>query len=447
MSALPLKKQPRIKLMYRLLPAIISCLLLAAHFLRAGNPGLVALWLSFPLLLAFKRNWATIIFQLVIFSGSAIWIAVLADYWQARALIGAPKLRLALILGGVACFTAVSALVFFTPALKKVFSPDDSPVFPAITAFLLTFVTFSIIRFKVSFPIILLERFIRGGGWLEAFWLAVYAGFLAVFFQSPANQKKWRPRIWGLFSFIFFLQLAIGLAGQEQFLMTGRLHLPVPALILAGPLYRGSGFFMLILFSVTVLLVGPAWCSWLCYIGPWDDCASRLKSRPGSLPSWRGHLRIVLLVVVLLTAFTTRVLNVPTIATISSAAVFGVIGVGFMVGWSRRVGLMTHCVSYCPVGFVSTRLGKLSPFRIKIDDDCDKCGACRQVCRYDSLGKQDIERRQPGEACTLCGDCVSQCGGGHIGYHFSGLTPHSSRVLFIILITSLHAVFVGVARI
>ena len=45
--------------------------------------------------------------------------------------------------------------------------------------------------------------------------------------------------------------------------MTGKLHLPVPALIVAGPVYRGSVGFMLILFLCTILLVGPAWCSHL----------------------------------------------------------------------------------------------------------------------------------------------------------------------------------------
>ena len=54
----------------------------------------------------------------------------------------------------------------------------------------------------------------------------------------------------------------------------GEMHLPVPALILAGPLYRGEGFFMLFLFLSTVLIVGPAWCSWLCYVGAWDNVSS-----------------------------------------------------------------------------------------------------------------------------------------------------------------------------
>ncbi len=94
------------------------------------------------------------------------------------------------------------------------------------------------------------------------------------------------------FSMVFFAQLLLGLAGIEKLLMTGKLHLPVPALIIAGPLFRGEGVFMLILFAATVLLVGPAWCSYLCYIGAWDNYAATAQKRPGRLPSWRPWLRM-----------------------------------------------------------------------------------------------------------------------------------------------------------
>jgi polyferredoxin len=90
--------------------------------------------------------------------------------------------------------------------------------------------------------------------------------------------------------------------------MTGELHLPIPALILAGPVYRGEGLFMPVLYTVTILLVGPAWCSWLCYIGAWDDFAARRRkggSRP--VPGWATHvLRGVIFLGVVGTAFLFR---------------------------------------------------------------------------------------------------------------------------------------------
>ena len=150
--------------------------------------------------------------------------------------------------------------------------------------------------------------------------------------------------------------------------MTGKLHLPVPALIAAGPLYRGGGLFMAILFSASVLLVGPAWCSWLCYIGAWDDRCRAPRRSPARCRGWRPAMRIIVLVLVMGAAFALGRLGVGTFIAGWLAAGFGLVGVGLMVFWSRRTGHMTHCTAYCPMGWVATRLGKVSPWRLKIAD-------------------------------------------------------------------------------
>ncbi|MBS3778984.1 MAG: hypothetical protein KGY41_01170, partial [Desulfovermiculus sp.] len=49
--------------------------------------------------------------------------------------------------------------------------------------------------------------------------------------------------------------------------------------------------------------------------------------------------------------------------------------------------------------------------------------------------------------CTLCGDCVGQCPNGLIGYRFPGLNPEQARTAFVVLIVSIHTLFLGVARI
>ena len=85
---------------------------------------------------------------------------------------------------------------------------------------------------------------------------------------------------------MFFAQFVFGVAGVERLLMTGQLHVPVPAVVVAGPLYRGEGLFMPILFAATLLLVGPAWCSYLCYVGSWDGLAATARRHAG--PSRRA---------------------------------------------------------------------------------------------------------------------------------------------------------------
>jgi ferredoxin len=433
--------------MHRLWPVIPCCILLAAHHLRAGEPGLVGLWLTAPLLLWLRRPWVRLVWPLLLLAGAAEWGTVLLALARERAAAGEPATRLVAILGGAGLLTAAASLLFRGTAVRERFRVGEAGAGPGIAAFLLTAGLLVPVQLLVRPPGLLLERFLPAGGWSEAFWLAIYAAWLAERMQDPRVMQRWRPRLWLLFSGVFFLQLVLGLAGVERLLMTGRLHLPVPALIAAGPAYRGEGFFMPILFGASLLLVGPAWCSWLCYIGAWDDRAARRRRRPGPMPAWRARVRPVILVLVVGTALVLGRAGVPPLAATWAAAAFGLGGVAVMLLWSRRAGVMAHCTTYCPIGWLATRLGRLSPFRLRIDVACSDCAACGKVCRYDALSAVDIVRRRPGEACTLCGDCVSTCKSRQIDYTFLGLRGAPARRAFVILIASLHAAFLGVGRI
>lgn len=108
---------------------------------------------------------------------------------------------------------------------------------------------------------------------------------------------------------------------------------------------------------------------------------------------------------------------------------------------------MVHCTTWCPIGLFADLLGKLSPFRLRIGQGCDRCMACRKMCRYGALEQRNLERGKPGLTCTLCGDCLAACKTRQIGYRFLGLSAATARKLFVALVVSLHAVFLGVARI
>jgi polyferredoxin len=318
---------------------------------------------------------------------------------------------------------------------------------PLIVTFLLTFVLLAIVQVVVDTPMMIAERFVPGAGWIEALMLASYASWLLRRLHDRRGTAIWRRRLWTFFSVVFFAQLSIGLLGAERFLMSGELHLPIPAMIIAGPLYRGNGLFMPILFFATVLLVGPAWCSYLCYIGSWDLNSAVARKRPRPLKVNRLWIRSGIVVGVVGVALALRWFGVNgTVATLLGLA-FGVVGVGVMVVASRRVGVMVHCTMYCPIGLAADVLGKLSPFRLRITDGCTDCGACTLKCRYDALRPEDIDARRPGLTCTLCGDCLSSCKGRSIEYRFGGLAPRTARIVFLVLVVSLHAVFLGVARI
>ncbi len=429
----------------RFVPLVLSCLLLAAHHSRAGQPGLVGLWLTVPFALFLKRRWIDWALQGLMLAGSAVWISTTFYFMHQRQALGLPYERLVIILGGVALFTLLSGSLLNLSGRRKQL-PVDDPVGAGLGAFLVTAFLLVPVQVVMDPTGLLAERFLPFAGWWEGFLLALYAGWLSDRLRDQRQVKKMRPRVWLAFSLIFFTQLILGLSGFDKMLMTGKLHLPVPALIVAGPLFRGGGFFMAILFSASVLVVGPAWCSWLCYIGAWDDQASRAIKRPDHLPRWRPAMRVGVLIAVVLTAFGLGRLGVPIATAGLLAAGFGLFGVGLMVFWSRRTGHMTHCTAFCPMGWFATRMGKISPWRLRITPACTDCGACTPACRYDALYPEDVARRQPGEACTLCGDCLSNCPTGSLALQFPGLSPTRARTVLFVLVCALHVAWIGVAR-
>ncbi len=329
---------------------------------------------------------------------------------------------------------------------KRATSPRRRLV-ASLSASLLALVLLVPVQLKVRPPLLMAERFLPGAGWIEIALLAGYAALLARLLLNPARVARVRAISWTLFSLVFFGQLLLGLLVSKTFLMTGRLHLPVPGMVPAGVIYHGR-LFMVLLFTSTVLLVGPAWCSYLCYLGSWDLLAAKRKRRrPKTLPD-RGHWRWATLILVVATAAILRWIGLGWRWAGLLGGLFGLVGLAWILSWSPKQGMMTHCVWYCPLGLLAVLLGRLSPHRIRIDPaTCTDCGACTFSCRYGALERKDIEARKPGSSCTLCGDCLASCPHGAIGYRFAGLKPALSHSIFVVTVAALQAVFLGLARI
>ncbi|HEX7706831.1 MAG TPA: hypothetical protein VF701_10280 [Thermoanaerobaculia bacterium] len=94
----------------RLLPLVLSSLLLAAHFYRAGALIVAIAVAVAPLLLLVRRAWAVHLLQIALFVGAAEWIRTALTIGAMRAAMGQPSVRMFLILSGVALFTILSAL-------------------------------------------------------------------------------------------------------------------------------------------------------------------------------------------------------------------------------------------------------------------------------------------------------------------------------------------------
>ena len=316
-----------------------------------------------------------------------------------------------------------------------------------VAVFTTTFGILALARFKAPYPLLLADRFWPGTGWMEILGLSLYAALLLIQFHRVQNTSRLRLAIWLVFSLVFFTQFVIGVSGVEALLMTGKLHVPVPAVVIGGPIYRGARFFMPMLFVATVLLVGPAWCSHLCYIGAWDGLAASRRRRASALTAGWPVLRTSLLVATPLVALALRLAHVEPAMAASVAVVFGVCGLAVMFAVSVRTGTMVHCTAICPLGLVGNLMGKISPFRIRISAECNQCAKCILTCRYNALNPLQIKRRRPAHTCTLCGDCLASCEQGALSYRFFGLSPAVAREVFLVLVVALHAVFLGVARI
>jgi ferredoxin len=426
---------------------VLGFLLYAAHALRLGETGLVAAVLVLAGLAAARRFAAYVLGPAALLAGLAL-AAAARDMLAFRLAAGLPYLRLGAIMAAVVGVCLAGGMFCFSSRAKAFFDRGPQTPVAQAAAFWLTVGLLALARAKVSFPVLLADRFLPGWGALEIVLLGLYAAWLSGRMLAAPRTGPIRSRYWALFSLVFFAQLLLGLAGATTFLMTGALHLPVPALIAAGPAYRGGGYFMPILYLSTVLLVGPGWCSHLCYIGAADDACARLgRPVPRRLPAGRTWWRAATLALTVGGALVLRGLELPLGVAVTAAAVFGLVGLGIMATFSRKTGVMVHCAMYCPIGLLGNILGKISPWRVRIGQGCDGCGRCSRVCRYLALTPADLEKGRPGLSCTLCGDCLSACPGGRIGLRFPGLSPEAARQAFFALVVALHAVFLGVARI
>lgn len=111
----------------KLSPVLLSAFLLAAHFFRIGNDAIVWICICFPLLLFVKRKWTVHLIRLFLLTGSIEWFRTLYFSVDNRIQQNESWLRLAIILGAVAIFTALSALVFRFKTIRKIYGFNTYP--------------------------------------------------------------------------------------------------------------------------------------------------------------------------------------------------------------------------------------------------------------------------------------------------------------------------------
>lgn len=105
-------------------PVILSLIVLGAHFMRDDNSAGIAGSIVLIALLFVRQPWVARLIQVALVLGALEWLWTLFDLLQVRAAMGQPYIRMTVILGIVAAITLISALLFQSSTLKRIYKLD-----------------------------------------------------------------------------------------------------------------------------------------------------------------------------------------------------------------------------------------------------------------------------------------------------------------------------------
>ena len=106
-------------MMLRAASAVVAFLLLGAHFCRGGSVVAAAACVATPLLLLVRRRVALRAVQCALAAGIPIWIHTTVVLTRMRMQLGAPWLRMLLILSAVALFTGLCVWLLNSKQVKQ----------------------------------------------------------------------------------------------------------------------------------------------------------------------------------------------------------------------------------------------------------------------------------------------------------------------------------------
>ncbi|MFA6093340.1 MAG: 4Fe-4S binding protein [Elusimicrobiota bacterium] len=191
-----------------------------------------------------------------------------------------------------------------------------------------------------------------------------------------------------------------------------------------GPLSLG------ILWLVFTLVLGQAWCSWVCFYGGIDEAFSRLWPRPPlrglRVPRRLRDFPTALLIFLLLVSLSTLLpvfclwlcplkLTTAFLAPFDATrklqlALMLLTGLVFLVGLPLLTGKRAFCGLLCPFGAWQAFFGRINPFRVSpLHESCIACGDCVQACPTFSIQQDEKGRPEVLSYCCRCGTCMDAC--------------------------------------
>lgn len=111
------------------------------------------------------------------------------------------------------------------------------------------------------------------------------------------------------------------------------------------------------------------------------------------------------------------------------AVIFISLGVGLLLVLPLVTKKRIQCALFCPLEALQSLLGRLNPYRIRIDRNrCTGCNRCIEACPTFSITNESMASGRATSTCSLCGKSVDDCPDGAIVYAFGGLPPVGERV-------------------
>ncbi len=151
-----------------------------------------------------------------------------------------------------------------------------------------------------------------------------------------------------------------------------------------------------------------------------------------------------------------RLSGAPAVLAAVCGIALGLVMVPVAVLVSRKRRLALYCTTICPPGLVDCLAGKLSPWRLRVTENCTRCGRCPDRCRYGALSMERLKAGGPGFSCTLCRECELACPRGGLAPSLAGrgLPPKGGGTsagragqAFVCLVSAMHAAFLFMAMV
>ena len=108
-------------MIYRIIPLIISWILISAQFHIIGNKSLMVASLAVPMFLLIFRRQALLFVQWITYAGIIIWIKAGIDYVNIHMVPGCSYFTIVIFFSLVALWTVVSGLLLYTDDFRRVY--------------------------------------------------------------------------------------------------------------------------------------------------------------------------------------------------------------------------------------------------------------------------------------------------------------------------------------